>query len=152
MIIKNLKNGTWEELYPKTTADNVYTLDGKSVQEKLNFDIPNIDIINYEEGTTKSKTLIINDSFFVMGATVTLDNITGAGNIYARGSCFFPFDNAETDYTATVTLASSSRSLSDTEQIYVRDKYKHRLYISTIGTYAPGDTVTVDVQVTGMLA
>lgn len=148
MIIKNRTAGGWEELYPKTLAGNVLLNNGKNLQEELDNDDSSIEIIESDRENQVSKTIIIDNKFFIFSAEATLVSVTQ--NKYVRSSVIFPFDNAGF-FTATANLVSSTAALSDTEHVYIREKHGNRVQVSTIGTYTSNDTVTVDVQVIGVL-
>lgn len=148
MIIKNLESGDWQELYPKTLARNVILNSGKDLQEELDSDDSSIEVIADERENQKSNTVIIDNKFFIFSAEATLVSVTQ--NKYVRSSVIFPFDNAGF-FTATANLVSSTAALSDTEHVYIREKHGNRVQVSTIGTYTSNDTVTVDVQVIGVL-
>jgi len=148
LIIKNLESGDWQELYPKTLARNVILNSGKDLQEELDSDDSSIEVIADERENQKSNTVIIDNKFFIFSAEATLVSVTQ--NKYVRSSVIFPFDNAGF-FTATANLVSSTAALSDTEHVYIREKHGNRVQVSTIGTYTSNDTVTVDVQVIGVL-
>src|SRR5699024_1466390 len=150
MIIKNLENGDWQELYPKTLAENVHLDNGKTVQEQFNMS-DSIEIIEDSRENQTSRTVVINNKFFFFSATAKLTSVTQ--NKYVRSSVLFPFNNAvPTSLVTSALFVESSSSAEDTTHLYVREKHANRVQISTIGTYTSSDTVTVDVQVTGMLA
>lgn len=148
MIIRNRTDGGYEELYPKTLADNVLLNNGKSLQDEIDSDNTSIEIIDDTRENSTSKTIIFNNKFFIFSAEADLVSVTQ--NKYIRSSVLFPFDNAGF-FTATANLVAASGSLEDTTHVYIREKHANRVQVSTIGDYGSNDEVTVDVQVVGVL-
>jgi len=86
--------------------------------------------------------------------TMYLDDFMLEGitqNKYLRETIAFPEGFTSDNYSISVILTGASGSVTDTSQIYIRNKNNKGFQVSTVGSYQDGDTVTVDITATGII-